>query len=124
MKTGMLAWSLVASASLIVSPLQGQDVSAEVMLRGGPVSGRVRVGDEYSTYRRPARRAVVERYPSRVIRVERFRHGHGKHWRRKGYREVVVYYFDGRYYDRMDWRRHRVHRIVVYERDGRYYRAD
>jgi hypothetical protein len=54
----------------------------------------------------------------------RFRHRHGNHWRRHGYREVVVYYIDGRYYDRAGRGHHRGYEVVVYERDGRFYRVD
>jgi hypothetical protein len=59
-----------------------------------------------------------------VIVVERVRHHHGKHWKRKNYRAVVVYYIDGRYYDRIERSHPRVRKIVVYERNGRYYRLD
>jgi len=59
-----------------------------------------------------------------VARVERFRHRHWKHWRRHGYREVIVYYIDGRYYDRIGWGHRRAQEVVVYERDGRFYRDD
>jgi hypothetical protein len=124
MKTSTLAWSLVAGLALVVPPLYAQQVSAEVVVRGGPVAGRVLVNDGYSSYRRPARRVVVERYAPRLVLVERFRHRHGKHWRRKGYREVIVYYIDGRYYDRAGWGQPRAHEVIVYERDGRFYRDD
>ena len=124
MKTSTLAWSLVAGLALAATPLHAQHVSAEVVVRGGPVDGRVVVDDGYSSYRRPVRRVVVERYTPRVVRVERFRHRHGKHWRRKGYREVIVYYVDGRYYDRIAWSHPRAYEVVVYERDGRFYRDD
>jgi hypothetical protein len=36
---------------------------------------------------------------------------------------VVVYYIDGRYYDRTGWHP-RGHEVIVYERDGRFYRDD
>jgi hypothetical protein len=124
MKTSTLAWSLAAGLAFMAAPLHGQQVSAEVMIRGGPVAGRVAVGDRYSSYRRPARRVVVERYTPRVVRVERFRHRHGKHWKRNGYREVIVYYIDGRYYDRADWNQPRAQEVVVCEHDGRFYSDD
>ena len=124
MKTSTPVWSLVAGLALMAAPVDAQQVSAEVVVRGGPVAGRVVVADGYSSYRRSARRVVVERYAPRVVRVERFRHRHGKHWRRKGYREVIVYYIDGRYYDRAGWGRPRAHEVIVYERDGRFYRND
>lgn len=123
MKTSTRAWSLVAGLALMAAPLHAQRVSAEVVVRGGPVAGRVAVGRGYSSYRPPVRR-VVERQVPRVVRVERFRHRHGKHWKRHGYREVVVYYIDGRYYDRAGWGHQRFQEVVVYERDGRFYTAE
>ena len=108
MKSTTLARSLLAGLAIIATPLHAQDVSGQVVVRGGLVAGRVVIGDQYSSYR-PARRVMVERYAPRVIRVERLRHHHGKHWKRgkhwqqhAGYRRTVVYYVDGRYYDRAD----------------------
>jgi hypothetical protein len=124
MKTSTLAWSLVAGLAIMAPPLHAQYVSTEVVVRGGPVTGRVVIADGYSSYRRAVRRAVVERYAPRAVVVERFRHRHGKHWKRKGYREVIVYYIDGRYYDRLGWSYPRARPVVVYERDGRFYRDD
>lgn len=124
MKTSTCAWSLVAGLTLMAAPLYAQRVSAEVVVRRGPVAGRVVVDDGYSSYRRPVRRLVVERHAPRVLRVERFRHRHGKHWKRHGYREVVVYYIHNRYYDRAGWDHKRGREVIVYERDGRFYSAD
>ena len=123
MKTSTCAWSLVAGLALLATPLHAQRVSAAVVVRSGPVAGRVAVNDGYSSYRPPVRRVVVERHAPRLLRVERFRHRQGKHWKRRGYRQVVVYYIDGRYYDRDGWGG-RGHEVVVYERDGRFYVAD
>ena len=123
MRTRTCAWSLVAGLALLATPLHAQRVSAEVVVRGGPVAGRATVHDGYSSYRRPVRRVVMERHAPRVLRVERLRRRHGKHWKRHGYREVVVYYIDGRYYDRAWWDR-RGYELVVYERDGRFYTTD
>ncbi len=123
MKTSTCAWSLVAGLALLATPLHAQRVSAEVVVRGGPVAGRVAVNDGYSSYRRTVRRVVVERYAPRMLRVERIRHRHWKHWKRHEYREVVVYYIDGRYYDQAGWNE-RGREVVVYERHGRFYRAD
>ena len=124
MKTSTLAWSLVAGLTILATPLHAQQVAAQVVVRSGPVTGHVVVDDGYSSYRRPVRRVVEERYAPRVIRVERFRHRHGKHWRVNRYREVIVYYIDGRYYDRIGRDHPRAHEVVVYERDGRFYRWD
>lgn len=110
MKTSILAGSLLASLALIAAPLESQTVSAEVVIRAGaPESGRA------------PRRVIVERSAPRVIVIERMRVHHGRHWRRHGYRQVVVYYVGGRYYDLYPRRRSRVREIVVYERGGRYY---
>jgi hypothetical protein len=37
---------------------------------------------------------------------------------------VIVYYIDGRYYDRAGWDHPRAHEVIVYERDGRFYTDD
>jgi hypothetical protein len=123
MRTSVVAGSLLSGALLFSHPVQAQQVSANVRVRSGPVTGHVAIG-EYSTYRRPpARRVVVvERYAPRVIVVERVHHRKAKHWRRQGYRVVRVYYVNGRYYDRYVAHRPGIREVVVYERDGRYYR--
>ena len=70
MKTSTCAWSLVAGLALLATPLHAQRVSAEVVVRGGPVAGRVAVNDGYSSYRPPVRRVVVERHAPRMLRGE------------------------------------------------------
>jgi hypothetical protein len=133
MNASTIAGSLVASLVLATSPVQAQLVAANVVVRSGPVAGRVVVSNGYSTYHRPPvvvyRRAperrvvVVERYRPRVIVVERMRHHrHKRHLERYGYRPITLLYVDGRYYDRYDEYRPGVVRVVVYERDGHYYR--
>lgn len=136
MRTVILAGSLLAGVALFATPLQAQRVSAEVVVRGGPVAGHVAVEDREPAYRDreayrryPGRRTVAEHYQPRVIVVERFDHRHGKHWNRRkhleqGYRLVTVYYVDGRYYDRYDPHYAGVREVVVYERDGRFYQDD
>jgi hypothetical protein len=125
MKTSILAGSFVATLALMAAPLHAQQVSAEVVLRDGPISGRVHVGDGYPSYQRQVSRVVVvERHSPRQVRVERFGHRHPRHWRHKGYRKVILYYVDGRYYDRWVRRGGRVREVVVYERNGRYYLFD
>jgi hypothetical protein len=121
MRTSIVAGSLLAALSL-AAPLSAQRVSADVAIRGGPVAGRVVVGDGYSTYRRPV---VYRRVPARVIVVERVyvRHQHRawRNWQRHGFRQVVVYYRDGRYYDRAFRGGPPMSQVVIYERNGRYY---
>jgi hypothetical protein len=122
MKTA-LAGSFLASLALITTPLHGQAVSADVVVSSGPVAGHVVVRDEYSSYQYPRRVVVVERSMPRIIVVERMRRGHhAKHWKRYGYRAVVVYYANGRYYDRRYINVRGLKKVVVYERAGRFYR--
>jgi hypothetical protein len=133
MKASIVAGSLLSGLFLVALPMQAQQVSADVIVHGGPVAGRVVVGDGYSTYlrapvvyRRPAPRrvVVVERPAPRVILVERsHRYRSAAFWRRHGFRPVVLYYADGRYFDRPVWHRGGYAReVIVYERDGRFYR--
>ena len=130
MKTSIIAGSLLTALTLTV-PLHAQQVAADVVLRSGPVAGHVVIGNGYSTYRRPvvyrapARVIVVERVVPRVVVVERVHHRNHRHagnWRQQGYRQVVVYYRDGRYYDRYVRGWPEMREVVVYERNGRLYR--
>ena len=129
MKASVVAGSLLSGLMLIAGSMQAQQVSADVVLHGGPVAGRVVVGDGYSTYHRPVvyrrppvrRVVVVERPLARVVVVDRMdRHRPAAFWRRHGFRPVTLYYVDGRYFDRPIRRAH-VREVLVYERDGRYY---
>jgi hypothetical protein len=115
---------LLVSSSFLVSllasaPAQAQRVSADIRIDGGPVAGRVRIGDRDRYRSRPVvRRVYVER-----IRRDRGRHNGWYKDFRRGARIVVVYYDprDDFYYDR---RYDGLEEIRVYERDGRYYRLD
>jgi len=119
MKTTIVAASAVAALAL-AAPLHAQRVSADVVVRTGPVRGHVAINDGYSTYRRAP--VVVYERPTRVIVVERFRHrGDFRRWKQRGFRRVTVFYVDGRYYDHYNRHRPGVREVVVYERDGRYY---
>lgn len=125
MKTSTLAGSFLAGLALIATPLHAQAVVAEVGVRSGPIAGHVIVGNQYSSYQHSRRVVVVERDAPRIIVVERLRHRHHlRHWQRHGYRRVVVYYMDGRYYDRYQPSRRGQRGVVVYERGGRYYHED
>jgi hypothetical protein len=116
-----VAWSLIAGLVATAAPLHAQRVEAGVVVRSGPVAGHVVVRDGYSTYRRPVARRVVVAERSRTVVVERVhRHRSHRHWVRRGYRPVTVYYWDGRYYDRPVHRHHGV-RTIVWERGGRYF---
>lgn len=119
MKISILAGSAL-TALVLTTPLHAQLVSADVVVRSGPVRGHVIIdNNEYSTYRRPA---VVHEGP-RLIVVERFRsHNDFRRWKRQGYRQIKVYFVNGRYYDREVRNVRGAREVVVYERDGRYYR--
>ncbi len=117
-----VAWSFIAGLVTTAVPLHAQRVQAGVVVRSGPVAGHVVIRDGYSTYRRPTARRVVMVERPRIVVVERVhRHRPAKHWARRGYRPVTLYYWNGRYYDRWAGHRHGVRTIVVWERDGRYY---
>jgi hypothetical protein len=60
MKTSALAGSFLASLALIATPLNGQQVSADVTVRTDLVSGHVIIGDEHSSYHRSV---IVHRRP-------------------------------------------------------------
>jgi len=122
MRTSAVTWSLIAGLLSTAAPLHAQRVTAGVVVRSGPVAGHVVIRDGYSTYRRPtARRVVVVERP-RIVAVEQVhRHQSAKHWSRRGYRPVTLYYWGGRYYDRRVRGRDGIRTIVVWERNGRYY---
>ena len=127
MRSSIVAASLLATFSL-AAPLRAQQVGADIVIRSGPVAGRVIVANGYSTYRRPVGRRsperviVVERYAPRVVVVERVHHV--RHWHRQGYRQVTLFYVNGRYFERelRGWPEQRA--VVVLERNGRYYLPD
>jgi hypothetical protein len=128
MRSSIVVASLLATLSL-AAPLRAQRVGADIVIRSGPVAGRVNVANGYSTYRRPVvyRRApgrviVVERYAPRAVAVERVHRL--RHWHRQGYRQVTLFYANGRYFEReyRGWPDRRA--VVVLERNGRYYLPD
>lgn len=129
MRTSIVAGSLLVALA-VGNSLQAQQVAADVVVRSGPVAGRVVVGQPYrsyaySTYRRPVtRRVVVDRPPPRLVVIERVYVRHRwleSRWRRAGFRPVVVYYRAGRYYDWDDRRGPPMRQVVVYQHDGRFY---
>jgi hypothetical protein len=116
------ACSLLAGLVITAAPLHAQRVEAGVVVHSGPVAGHVVIRDGYSTYRRPVERRVIVVERPRIVMVERVhRHRPARHWARRGYHPVTLYYWDGRYYDRRIAHRHGVRTVVVWERDGRYY---
>lgn len=127
MKTSIVIGGL-AGLLLAARPASAQMVQAGVVIRSGPVSGHVIVGDPAPVvaYRQPVRRVVVvDRYAPRVILVEAVRvpRGRAYGWWRNQYRPIVVYYDGYRYYDRW-FGSPGLRRVQAYERGGRYYRWD
>jgi hypothetical protein len=118
MRASIVAGSVLVG--LLAAPLRAQQVAADVIVRGGPVAGRIVIADGYSSYQR--RVVAYRRPPVRRIVVERISYPQFRRWHRHGFRRVIVYYVDGRYYDRFDGYRPGVREVLVYERDGRYYR--
>jgi hypothetical protein len=103
---------------LFVSPVEAQRVNADIIIGGGPVSGRITIGDRR-----------YDRRPRMIRRVEWVRRHDNRRadWYRKFRRDhhvVVVYYDrrDDRYF--LDRFQSGLVEIRVYERDGRYYRLD
>ncbi len=102
-------------------PAQAQRVNADIMIGGGPVSGRVIIGDRgrdgYRGRPRPIRR--VEWIGARDYRRDDW-------WRRfqRESRLIVVFWDrdDDSYY--MDRYRSELLEIRVYERDGHFYRVE
>jgi hypothetical protein len=102
--------ALFALAALALpAGAQAQQVSADISIGGGPVAGRIIVGDPY--YRHPVYREIV------VVHAHRGRGWYSNH----GYRPVQVYYdsYHNRYYDRPYYGGLRL--VVVYRDGGRYY---
>jgi hypothetical protein len=95
-------------------------VEADIRIGGGPVSGRVIIGDRRDRY--DYRPRHVGRIEWIRVRGRGFNHGWFKKFRREA--RVIVVYYDRRsdgYYDhyRRGW-----DRVRLYERGGRYYRID
>ncbi len=129
MKANVVVGGIAFGVLLATGPASAQVVQAGVVIRSGPVTGHVVVGEPAPVvaYRRPVHRVVVvERYAPPIVVVERLYGPRGRAngwWRHQGYRPVVVYYDGSRYYNR--WFEGRtLRRIEVYERGGRYYRWD
>lgn len=118
------------AALFLAAPVtaEGQRVSADVVVRSGPVRGHVVIGDRPHAYRYDFDRWY--RHGPRHLHVYRIHvpRGRGHGWfRRHGYRPVTVYYHAGRFYHRHDYRYLkrrglRLRPVVVWRRDGRLYR--
>lgn len=109
MRCSWTAGFAVLVLGLLSAPARAQTtVEGGVVVRSGPVTGSVEVVTH------PVREVIV---------VERrhlpHRRAHGW-WKKRGYREITVYY-DGRHYYRHRHKRGGRHAVIVYERGGRYY---
>ena len=120
----MIARNVLLGSALLVpllsaTPAQAQRVNASIIIGGGPISGRIDIGD----------RGRYGGRPRPIRRMEWVRH---KDYRRADfYREfrrdsrVVVVYYDRRddcYY--LDRFRSDLQEIRVFERRGQYYRLE
>lgn len=134
MKATLAAASLALALTLAARPVHAQHVSADILIGGGPVAGRVVVGEPYYppayapvvVYRQPRRVMVVDRYPPpRVVVVEPMHRGRGW-WKHHSLRPVALYYDSerGSYYDRYYRGYPGLREVTVYESDGRYYRDE
>lgn len=109
--------SAVLLPLLAATPAQAQRVSADIIIGGGPVAGRITINDRNRYRPRPIRR----------VEWVRVRDHRRDSWFRKmrQHARVMVVYYDRRddcyYYDRFA---PGLDEIRVYEEDGRYYRLD
>jgi len=128
------AFAFVA-ISLLPSSVAAQ-VSGAVVINGGPVQGRIAVGEPVFVPRpviiyQPVRgrRVEVARYAPQVVYVER---GHGRNgksarWYQKhGYRPVTLFYSQGRYFTQVFSARGyrggpQFFAVTAWERHGRFY---
>ena len=125
----MLITPVALGLVLSAPPAVAQHISAGIHVLDGPIAAHILIGQ--SAYPRPVvgypRRlvVVVERYPPRILVVER-RHGGRGYWRH--HRLHRVYAYDDCYrdvdYDRHDDRNSGFREVALYERDGRFYRDD
>jgi hypothetical protein len=120
----VFARNLVLSSALLLplftsTPVEAQRVKADIRIGGGPVSGRIVIGDRNRYDRRPR----VVRRVEWVRRHDNRRDDWYRNFRRE-HRVVIVYYDrrDDHYY--LDRFHSGLIEIRVYERDGRYYRLD
>jgi hypothetical protein len=104
--------AVALATSLLPSAAMAQRVVADVSIGSGPVAAHVIVG-------RPS-----PHYPRRVVVYPMHRGRDG--WRDRNYREVRVWYDQNRdcYYDRGDQYRDGFREVVIYQRDGRFYDRD
>lgn len=123
----MSARSLVLSSAFLLplftaTPAAAQRVEADIRIGGGPISGRVIIGDRRDRYDHYDYRP---RHVGRVewirVRDRGFNHGWFKKFRREA--RVIVVYYDRRdgYYDQY---RRGYDQVRLYERGGRFYRID
>jgi hypothetical protein len=113
--------SAVLLPLLAAKPAEAQRVNADIIIGGGPIAGRVIIGDRDrgGYYGRPR--------PIRGVEWVRARDYRRDDWWRRFQREsrlVVVFWDrdDDRYY--MDRFRSGLLEIRLYERDGRFYRLE
>jgi hypothetical protein len=116
MRAAVLLMALVAG---VPAAAASQAVVADIHVGGGPVQGRIVIGQPYQRYAVPV---VVNRYHlhshGRPVLVHRHPHDRGR-----GFHRVVLWYHPatGRYYDRAYPGLHGIRRVSVREHEGRYW---
>jgi len=116
--------ALLSTAVLLplmsATPAQAQRVEADIRIGGGPVAGRILIGDRYDRYDR------YDRRPRAIRKVEWIRFDRRRDdWFRRFMRDariVIVFHdrYDDRYY--LDRFRPGLQEVRLYERGGRFYR--
>jgi hypothetical protein len=121
----LLVGSLAFAPLLAAQPLSAQRVRADIRIGGGPIAGRVVIGDGGDYRPRPRGYAVIPR----IVRVERIRFD-DRDGRDRWYRDfernarLVILYYDSRddcYYDQGG---PGLQEIEVYARGDRFYLPD
>lgn len=114
---------LVALAAVVPSAAVSQTVLADIQIGGGPVQGRIVIGQPYYRYAAPV---VVNRYHSHRHVYQPVIVHHPARGIGHSYHRVFLWYHPttGRYYDRAYPGLHGLRRVNVREHGGRYWHDD
>jgi hypothetical protein len=114
---------LVALAAVVPSAAVSQTVLADIQIGGGPVQGRIVIGQPVYRYAAPVvvDRYHVHRHGYQPVVVDHPWHGAGR-----GYHSVFLWYHNatGRYYDHAYPGLYGLRRVSVREHGGRYWHDD
>lgn len=131
-RTVLFSTGLILSLTAVPRAADAQRVSADIVLRGGPIAGVVRIGRPPSYYgryvevirprARPSRVIVLRREPARVQIIRWQGHRHDGRYCRGGHFSRVGVFYDGRHDRFYDGYRPGLEEVEVYEHDGVLYR--